>query len=168
MTEITNEHLNFAAEQNNKKLPTGLNVLTILTFIGCAYELYSNVSNFLKGRKAIEEMEKAQEQMAAAPSWAKKMMGPDMMEFITKSFENRIPLLIVGLIGTALCVYGALEMRKQKMQGYYLWLAGEILPWIGIILFTGTIIFKTFIVWFLIIPIIFILLYTLQRKHLIN
>ena len=94
------------------------------------------------------------------------MMGPDMMEFITKSFENRIPLLIVGLIGTALCIFGALEMRKQKMQGYYMWLVGEILPWVGIVLFTGTILFKTFIVWFLIIPIIFILLYTFQRKHL--
>ena len=85
---------------------------------------------------------------------------------LTKSFENRIPLLIVGLIGTALCIYGALEMRKQKMQGYYMWLLGEVLPWVGVILFTGTILFKTFIVWFLILPIVFIILYTLQRKHL--
>ena len=166
MAETTNEHLNFATDQQKNKLPTGLNVLTILTFIGCAYELYSSVSNFIKGRKAIEEMEKAQEQLATAPSWAKKMMGPDMMEFITKSFENRIPLLIVGLIGTALCIFGALEMRKQKMQGYYMWLLGEVLPWVGVILFTGTILFKTFIVWFLILPIVFIILYTLQRKHL--
>jgi hypothetical protein len=166
MAETTNEHLNFATDQQKNKLPTGLNVLTILTFIGCAYELYSNVSNYIKGRKAIEEMEKAQEQLATAPSWVKKMMGPDMMEFITKSFENRIPLLIVGLIGTALCIFGALEMRKQKMQGYYMWLLGEVLPWVGVILFTGTILFKTFIVWFLILPIVFIILYTLQRKHL--
>jgi len=166
MAETTNEHLNFATDQQKNKLPTGLNVLTILTFIGCAYELYSNVSNYIKGRKAIEEMEKAQEQLATAPSWAKKMMGPDMMEFITKSFENRIPLLIVGLIGTTLCIFGSLEMRKQKMQGYYMWLLGEVLPWVGVILFTGTILFKTFIVWFLILPIVFIILYTLQRKHL--
>ena len=166
MAETINEHLNFATDQQKNKLPTGLNVLTILTFIGCAYELYSSVSNFIKGRKAIEEMEKAQEQLATAPSWAKKMMGPDMMKFITKSFENRIPLLIVGLIGTALCIFGALEMRKQKMQGYYMWLLGEVLPWVGVILFTGTILFKTFIVWFLILPIVFIILYTVQRKHL--
>ena len=166
MAETINEHLNFATDQQKNKLPTGLNVLTILTFIGCAYELYSSVSNFIKGRKAIEEMEKAQEQLATAPSWAKKMMGPDMMEFITKSFENRIPLLIVGLIGTTLCIFGALEMRKQKMQGYYMWLLGEVLPWVGVILFTGTILFKTFIVWFLILPIVFIILYTVQRKHL--
>ena len=137
MAETINEHLNFATDQQKNKLPTGLNVLTILTFIGCAYELYSSVSNFIKGRKAIEEMEKAQEQLATAPSWAKKMMGPDMM-----------------------------ELRKQKMQGYYMWLLGEVLPWVGVILFTGTILFKTFIVWFLILPIVFIILYTLQRKHL--
>jgi hypothetical protein len=159
------EVLNFANEPK-PKLPIGLNILTILTLIWCAYELYSNLSNFFKGRAGIEELEKAQEKMATAPSWAKKMMGPDMMEFATKSFENRIPLLIVGLIATGLCIYGALEMRKQKKQGYFMWLVGEILPWIGLVLFTGMIVFKTFIAWFLIVPLIFILLYTLQRKNL--
>lgn len=167
-TDTTTEHLNFA-DAPNKKLPTGLNILTILTFIWCAVELYSNVSNFIKGRKAIEELEKAQLQMPEnTPSWAKKMVGPETMEFATKSFENRIPLLIVGLIAVGLCIYGALEMRKQKIQGYYMWLVGEILPWVSLVLFTGTIFFKTFYVWMFLFPLLFIILYTLQRKNLVK
>jgi len=58
----TNDQLNTYEE--NKKLPTGLNVLTILTFIGAAFELYSSVSNFFNGRKALEEFDKASEKLA--------------------------------------------------------------------------------------------------------
>ncbi|MBP6432568.1 MAG: hypothetical protein KA319_12450 [Ferruginibacter sp.] len=161
------DQLNFA-EGEKKKLPIGINVLTILTLIMCAYEIYQNISSFFAGRKGIEELEKAQEQMAQAPAWVRKMAGPEMIEFATKAYESRIPLLIVGLISVGLCIYGALEMRKLKKQGYYLWLIGEILPWIAMFIFVGGIFLKTFMVWFLIFPVLFIILYTLQRKHLVN
>ena len=69
---------NFTEE---KKLPTGLNVLTILTFIGCALELYNTVSGFLSGKKALEEMEKAQEKLAEGPSWAKNLAGPEVQGY---------------------------------------------------------------------------------------
>ncbi len=153
-------------ETETKKLPTGLNVLTILTFIWSAYELYSTVSNFFKGKAALAEFEKAQEKMAEAPAWVKKMAGPEMYEVLQKSIENKVPLIVIGLISIALCVYGALEMRKLKKQGYFLWLIGEILPYIGVAIFIGGVFFKTFIAWFMIVPLLFILLYTLQRKHL--
>lgn len=153
-------------EYSEKKLPAGLNVLTILTFIGSAYELYSTVSNFLKGRAALDEFEKNQDKLADAPAWAKKFASPEVHDLMVKSLENRIPLMIMGLVGVALCVYGAIEMRKLKKQGYILWLSGEILPYLSLIIFTGGLFFKTFLVYFMIIPVIFILLYTIQRKHL--
>lgn len=150
------------------KLPATLNVLTILTFIGCAWELYSTVSNFMKGKKAIEEIDKAREQMADAPAWAQKMAGPEMREIVVKGYENRIPLFIIGLVAIALCLYGAIEMRKLKKQGYYMWLIGEILPWIAAFIFIGAVFFKTFIALFLIFPVIFIILYTVQKKNLVK
>jgi hypothetical protein len=165
-TNEQNEVLNFANE-SKPKLPIGLNILTILTLIGCAWELYQNLSGFLKGRAAIDELEKAQEKMADAPAWAKKLTGPAVHDMLVKSFENRIPILIIGLIAVSLCVYGALEMRKQKKQGYYFWLIGEILPILSTFLFIGAAFFNTIFVWFLIFPAIFILLYTLQRKNLV-
>lgn len=149
------------------KLPTGLNVLTILTFIGCAYEVYSTINNFISGKKVLENFEKSQEKLAEAPAWAKNMASPEMHELLIKSLDNKVPLLIVGLISIALCVYGAMEMRKLKKQGFVIWLIGEVLPYVNIIIFTGTIFFKTFLVYFSIIPVIFILLYYFQRKKLI-
>lgn len=165
--DTTNEVLNYA-EQDEPKLNTGLNVLTILTFIGCAYELYSTVKNFLSGRKALDEFEKAQDQLAEAPAWAKKFASPEVHELMQKSLDNKLPILIVGLVAIALCTYGAIEMRKLKKQGFTLWLIGEILPYISLVIFTGTIFFKTFLVYFTIIPIIFILLYFFQRKNLVK
>ena len=163
-----NQTQNYLAQPPEKpKLPTFLNVLTILTFIWCVYECYSSLSNFLKGRKAIEQLEEAQSKLENAPDWAKKMAGPDMIEIAKKGFENRVPILIIGLLGTALCVYGAIEMRKLKKQGYMFWLIGEVLPWIAALIFIGPILFKTFIGFFLFFPILFIILYTTQRKHLV-
>jgi hypothetical protein len=86
-----------------------------------------------------------------------------------KNYENRVPITLIGVLGIGLCFFGALQMRKLKMQGYYLYLVGEILPLIGSVIFLGmaslsgvpgiiTIVFL----------LLFILLYTLQRKYLVN
>jgi hypothetical protein len=164
--DTTKDVLNYD-EQNVPKLTTGLNVLTILTFIGCAYELYSTVNNFISGRKALEDFEKSQEKLADAPAWAKKFASPEVHEVMVKSLDNKVPLIIIGLVSIALCVYGAIEMRKLKKQGFTFWLIGEILPYIGVVIFIGGVFFKTFLVYFTIVPVIFILLYFFQRKNLV-
>ena len=160
--ENTADNLNIGEE---KKLPTGLNVLTILTLIWCAYELYSGVNNFISGKKALEEIEKNQEKLENAPAWAKKFAGPEVQEMMTKAVENKVPLLIISLVAVGLCVFGALQMRKLKKEGYYLWLVGEILPWIGSAIFIP-IFYNTVFAYFMVFPILFIFLYTVQRKHL--
>ena len=154
-------------ENAKPKLPSGINVLTILTFIGCAWELYSNFNNFIGGKKALEEFEKAQEKLAEAPAWARKFAGPEVHEMMMQSFNNKVPVLIIGLVAVALCVYGALQMRKLKKEGYFLWLVGEILPFIGSAIFIPAF-YGTIFIYFAIFPLLFIILYTLQRKHLTN
>ncbi len=165
MNEATSpDVLNYDAPVN-KKLPTGLNVLTILTLIWSAYEIYSGIKNFLFGKDALAELEKSQEKLQEAPAWAQKLAGPEVQEMMVKGIENKVPLLIISLVAVALCVYGALEMRKLKKQGYTLWLIGEILPYIGTVIFIPSF-FNTVFAYFIIVPIIFIILYTVQRKHL--
>lgn len=154
-------------DNEKPKLPAGINVLTILTFVGCAWELYSDFNNFLGGKKALEEFEKAQDKLAEAPSWAKKIAGPEVHEMMVQSLNNKVPVLIIGLIAMALCVYGALQMRKLKKEGYFLWLTGELLPFIGSAIFVPAF-FNTVFVWFAVFPLLFIILYTVQRKHLVN
>lgn len=164
---MNQESTELAGYAEEHKLSTGLNVLTILTFIGSAYGLYSTVSSFLSGRKALDDFEKAQEKLAEAPAWAKKFAGPEMHEVLVKSLDNKVPLLVIGLIGIALCVYGAIEMRKLKKQGFIIWLLGEIIPYIGTVIFIGGVFFQTFLVYFLAFPLIFIILYFFQRKNLV-
>lgn len=165
MIQETNpDVLNF--DVNNKpKIPTGINVLTILTFIGSAWELYSDLKNFLGGKKALEELEKAQDKLAEAPAWAKKFAGPEVHEMMLQALNNKVPLLIIGLVAVALCFYGALQMRKLKKEGYLLWLVGEVLPFVGSAIFIPAF-YGTIFIYFAVFPLIFIILYTLQRKHL--
>jgi len=164
MADQTNDMLDFNPEEG--KLPTGLKVLTILTFIGCAYDLYQVVSGFFKNNAStLREFDKAQEQMKEAPEWAKNFTGPAMREVLQQSMDNKMPLLIIGLLAVGLCIFGAIEMRKLKKQGYYLWLIGEILPFISAAIFVPAF-YQTFLKFFLVFPIIFIILYSVQVKHL--
>ena len=151
-----------------KKLPSGLNTLTILTIIGCAVGLIFSVWGFTNAEKRVTDMEKA---MASPdfdkmPDFAKKMMTPEALEVTRTAATNKVPILIISLVGVTLCFVAALQMRKQKMQGYYLYLLGEIFPVICIPIFMGMAAYKGFGIIGLIIPVLFVILYTVQRKHL--
>ncbi len=152
------------------KLPTGINVLTILTLIWCAVELYSNLSNFFGGRKKLDDAITASEKFkdADVPKFAKNFFGPDMIAMLEKAYENRVPMFILGLVATLLCIYGAIQMRQLKKQGYILWLVGELLPILSIIIFIGAGFYANLTGIMLIFPILFIILYTAQRKHLVK
>ena len=101
------------------------------------------------------------------PSFAKKMLSPEALEIARKSYENRIPILAISLIGIALCTYGALQMRKRKMQGYYTYLIGEVIPFLVMPIFLGMAALTGMIgIVSICIVLLFVLLYTGQRKHL--
>jgi hypothetical protein len=163
-TTTSENVLNFA--EDKPKLPSSLNTLTILTFIGCAMDLYGGIKNFFGGEASLAKIKDAQNSIDQMPSWARRFVSPEVLEMTQKSIDNKVPLLIISLLSISLCVFGALEMRKLKKQGYILWLTGELLPIAGSIIFIGAIIFKTTFVFFMIFPLIFIILYTSQKKYL--
>ena len=152
-----------------KGIPSTLNVLTILTFIGCAIGLLSTIYQQLTAKTTLETMEKMQgtEAVEKMPEFAKKMYSPESIEMLRISYENRIPLLIITLVSLALCFFGALQMRQLKKQGYFLWLIGEILPLVGSVLFVGMNSLTGFVgMVVLSITAIFVILYSFQLKHL--
>ncbi len=170
--ESTPDNLNFN-ESFKPKLPTGLNVLTILTFIGCALQLLGSLWSFFTAKKNYEGLDKLTEQMSSEnmPGWVKSMMGDpeNMIKTITRSYENRIPIVLLSLAATALCFYGALQMRKLKKQGFTLYTIGELLPFLTQFLFIGAFALTGFAMYFgTAIALLFILLYFFQRKHLVN
>ena len=160
-----NDSLN---EFDKPKLPTSLNVLTILTIIWTCIEFCLNVYGFFTAKTSYDKLKDAIDsgKMDKMP----KFIGTpeEMLSMSLKRLDNKLPLLILGLVAAALCFYGALEMRKMKKQGYTFWLAGELLPFITAAFFLGMAAFSGFGLLFVLFPLIFIILYTVNRKHLVN
>ncbi|MFM6925555.1 MAG: hypothetical protein ACKOU7_08640 [Ferruginibacter sp.] len=160
-------------ENSKPKLPSGLNVLTILSFIGCALQLLVSLYGFFSAKKSYDNLDKLTEQMNSEnmPGWVKSMMGdPEkMVKTITKSYENRIPIVLLSIAAIGLCFYGAMQMRKLKKQGFPLYTIGELLPFLTQVLFIGTFSLTGFGMYLSVgFAALFILLYSLQRKHLVN
>ncbi|MBK8520011.1 MAG: hypothetical protein WAT20_06275 [Ferruginibacter sp.] len=177
MTDL-NQNFNQAKDALNlddkdmKKLPQGLNVLTILTYIGCALGAISALWNFISASttyKAYEQLNTTMEGLKSENS-AVTTVFSGAAEMIKKTYENRMMILIFALVGIALCFYGAMQMRNLKKQGYMIYVVGEILPIISFAVFIGfgglfggiAMIFST------LIAAVFIILYTMQRKYLVN
>lgn len=149
-------------------LPSGLNVLTILTFIGCALGLFGGIYSFTSAEKNYNTLEELQAsgKMDEMPGFMKNFAGPDALEMARKSLENKLPILILTLVGVALCFYGALQMRKLKKQGFYTYVIGQVAPILGATIFMGAAMFKGWAMLGFGIPILFIILYATQLKHL--
>ncbi len=156
----------------DNKLPSGLNVLTILTIIWAVFSLGSSVWGFFSAEKSYKEKDKTIEMLNSGkmPSAMKSFM-PSAENFdamVTKSYENRIPLLIFGLVATGLCFWGALEMRKRKKQGFLFYVIGSILPFISTALLIGFFsITGAGSIFFIVLTLMFIGLYAMQRKYLV-
>lgn len=169
MNENNDELKNFNLPEN--RLPTGLNVLTILTFIWSPIAIIFSVVAFVTAKTTYETKDKVIAQMSngALPSWMKSIM-PDMTHFeemATKSYENRIPIAILGIIGILLCFWGAIEMRKRKKQGFLFYTIGSILPFVTSALFIGIFaITGGAAIFSIALTLLFIGLYAIQRKHL--
>ena len=157
---------------NQPKLNSGLNVLTILTFIGCGIQLLASLFGYFSAKTNYENKDEVLRKMSSGdmPSFAKKMIpDPAIYEkMVTQSYLNRFPIIIISLVSIALCFYGALQMRKLKKQGFTFYAVGEILPFFSTAFFLGS--FSLSGVWFYIsiaIALFFILMYAGQRKNMV-
>jgi hypothetical protein len=93
--------------------------------------------------------------------------GKEAMNIV---LANLTPIIITSLIGIILCFVGALWMRKLKKDGFWLYTAGELMPPIASIVIMGTSQLQGFWAIFFskLLPVLFVVLYAVQRKHLVN
>ncbi len=150
-----------------KKLPSLLNVLTILTFIGSGFALLSIPFMKWSGGFVKKAMENP-EAMSSLPPEKQAEMEKTLTLF--KEMEaNSTVLWIITLLAVALCVYGAIQMRKLKKEGFYLYAIGELFPLIATGFFIG---FATQYVnmqsyiFGIGIPVLFVILYATQLKYM--
>lgn len=108
-------------------IPNALNILTILTFIGCGVRLVTmplfkwGISFVLK---AVENNTEVLDKMSAKELEEFKNKK-NVIEAIN---SNYLILFAVATLGAVLCIYGAIRMRKLKKEGFYFYVVGQILP----------------------------------------
>jgi hypothetical protein len=156
---------NWLGDYENK-LPTTLNVLTILTFIANGFGFGWAFVTFARAHANYDTIVKAQENIDRAPDWVKRISGPHPVETAQAMLDNRLPILIITLLGAALCFFGALQMRKLKKTGFSFYILGDIVGFATGI-FIGFDSIATIVGGFVIaITILFVILYAAQLKYL--
>jgi len=147
-----------------------LNTLTILTIIWSVISILQNAYTFLSIDKSYAEMKKLMESngLENAPSFVKNFVNKDTLLQLESAMHFKIPILILGVFGSLLCLAGAIEMRKLKVHGYTFWLCGELLPILSTIIFVGVNAFAGLSLLGLFFPALFIVLYSVYRKELVN
>lgn len=143
------------------KIPDLLNVLTILSYIGCGMGVIGGIYSYFSSCKSVELMEK----MSNSDNPMAGMMG-SLTEATVKMCELRVPMLLVTLSATVLCLIGVILMRKLKRSGFFIYLAGELAPSVVTIAVLGTGLLNIFMMIGFVIPVIFIILYATQLKHM--
>lgn len=143
-------------------VPTGINVLSILSFIGSGFQILGAVAAYLIipfSAKSVPEtrgLEKAREMkpFSGFLRWS--------ADATLKQYEYRGPILIVTIITALVCIYGVLQMRKLKKSGFTVYTVGELaLP-----IFTAAVIDIWSSIFGFVIAILFVILFWVQRKHL--
>ena len=165
-----NQNLGMPADAK-PTVPSGINILTILTFIGCGISLLFSCYNFFNSKQGLDKMEEMinSGKVDDLPAFAKKFYTPEMVEMARKAYENRLPIFLITIVGIVLCFMGAMQMRKLKKQGFSLYVIGELLPVVASAIFLGfNSVTGVFGIIGICIALLFILLYAGQRKYLVN
>lgn len=145
------------------KLPDMLNVLTILTFIGCGLQFINGLFVYFTICSSVKRIEDLSELSENNP----------FGNLITSSIktaelqcENKMSLFIASLVFGVLCLIGAIMMRKLKKNGFYIYTIGVLaLPVVSCILLSSAMGIFSYISGFF-FPVLFVILYATQLKHL--
>lgn len=87
--------------ENTTQRPTFLTVLCILTFIGSGLGLIGNLL---------------------------MMVGASFLSAIVGDIADLTSLIVINLLGSIACLYGAIQMWKLKKMGFYAYVAGAGIP----------------------------------------
>ena len=165
-TDVLSDDARFNQEVNNP-VPSGIKILTILTFIGSAigFVFIAFLPKYIPFMLGMLEKASNSGQELTATQLAEMEKGKSAVQLMQ---ANMVPIMVTGLIGLALCVWGAIWMRKLKKDGYWIYVAGELMPLIVSFILMGMDQFNGAfsIIIGVGIPLLFVILYTLQLKYL--
>lgn len=152
-------------EHDLKKLPSNLNTLTILTYIGCALGFIGSLYSYFTICKSVEVMKNNDVELGGAFG----NMIENAMLMAEKQCENRLVMLIITILFVGLCAWGAMQMRNLKKQGLLIYAIGELgLPIATVLVLGAGAMSGMVLITGLIVPVVMLILYATQRKFLVN
>lgn len=158
---IIDENEDLELGKNNK----GIRTLTTLTIIGCIIMLVFLLFGEMNMDKSYEQHIMIQEGGTTGMVWTDNMLLNSWDSFQVM-YENRYAVLGIGLTGIFLCLIGAILMRKGKLKGLWIWIAGEWIPLFLNLAIIGTGMFQGWQLAGLLVPVVFTALYYSHRKYL--
>lgn len=158
-------------EEEQKGIPTFLKVLCILTFIGAGFGIIGAIYSVAMHDFTMNMMSRSLESAQNNP-FMPKNFNATYMETLEKWGMVSYGL---NFLGSFLCLMGAIFMWKLKKSGFYVYVLGQIVPFIaaygllggmtagggtfGGLMLAGQILGALF-------PIGFIVMYAVNLKHL--
>lgn len=159
-------------EKDVKQLPSMLNTLTILTYIGCGLGVlgaFYNYATIGTSYELLKGMTNNANELSGGDNKFLSTVLSGSIDIIRKSYENRVLILVLTLVALVLCFYGAMQMRNLKQQGFSVYVIGEILPVaVTFFLIGGSALAGFTLVTSALVPVVFIILYATQRKYLVK
>jgi hypothetical protein len=156
----------FADAAQAESLPTMLNVLTILTIIFSAFGFLGALGSFALAPFGYQSAVNAREMTDQMPPFFRSLIG-NGQEAARLAYINRVPIMVIAAIGAILCLFGALQMRKRRKIGFYLYVLGDLLPIANLIFFTTFSFISGFAYGIsFAFALAFVILYATQLKHM--
>jgi hypothetical protein len=148
-------------EPEKKERPTFLTVLCILSFIGIGIAVISNLISLFATSAGSAIMDAATETLEEYQD----IPGMDMVE---SAVDYASTLAIINIIAALVCLWGVIWMWNLKKTGYYIYVVAELAPVIISFILVGL---GSFLGGFLalvglIFPVLFVILYGLNVKHM--
>jgi len=152
------EQQNLNTNVAEKKLPSFLKVLCILSYIGCGLAFIMGLYNLFTFQSQIDAMK----------GFGGMFGGSELGDALDALIKYGQVYYIINIVATILCFVGVLMMWKLKKTGYYIYIIGEIAPAIASFALLGGFgaLGTMAMVAGLIFPIAFIVMYGLNLKHM--
>lgn len=116
------EEANRGYQQQDGKIPVFLKVLCILTFVGAGMGILGSVYNILMNDFTIRSLEMQQNNPFG--------VFADYGQYIETLKKWGVVAGCLNLLASALCLVGALMMWKLKKTGFFIYVAGQIIPFV--------------------------------------
>lgn len=145
--------------------PTFITVLCILTWVGCGIGIVMSILAFVAA-KAASGMVGMANDMAAAAGEGMTSEGAAAVAAMNTGMTNVYIQLGGGIIGALLCLFGSLQMWKLKKSGFYVYVAGQLFAILIPFIFPIMAGMGGMGVVGMIFPIVFIVLYGINLKHM--